>query len=88
MEKISEDMDLWADVSSLNFDDWMQYEIAKTKTKRGKTSYELMMATFAPKLLSSSKVCMLVAPSHATSTAGLAKNILSNNSRPPVGQNT
>ena len=46
------------------------------------------MDTFAPNSLLSSRVCIVVAPSHATSTAGLAKKILSNNSRPPVSQKT
>ena len=57
MEKLTEDMNLWDDVASLDFDKCVQDEMVKTRTKRGKTSHELMMATFAPKPISSSKIC-------------------------------
>ena len=51
MEMLSDDLDLWADLSPLDFDKWLAEEMTKAKDNnyRGRTSYELMMAIFGEK---------------------------------------
>ncbi len=51
LPKLVNDMELWSDWSSLDFDSWVAEEISRAKENghRGKTSYELMMAFFGDK---------------------------------------
>ena len=50
MKRLSEDLDLWADLSPLDFDLWLEEELAKSSTNScGKTSYEMMMVLFGAK---------------------------------------
>ena len=48
MDKLSVDMDLWADLSPLDFDKWLADAMttANIRGYRGKSSYEMMMAIF------------------------------------------
>ena len=47
IDKLTEDMDLWDDLSPLSFDKWKADELQKERKNRpGKTSYELMMSVF------------------------------------------
>jgi hypothetical protein len=48
MNRLSEDLDLWADLSLLDFDKWLAEEMDRRRAAgyKGKTSYELMMGAF------------------------------------------
>ena len=51
MEKLSDDVDLWADLSPLDFDKWLANETrnARGGGHEGQTSYQLMMVVFGEK---------------------------------------
>jgi len=51
MDKLSEDMELWADLSPLDFRTWKDNEMKQARARgyHGKTSYEMMMAIFGSK---------------------------------------
>ena len=47
LDKLTEDMDLWDDLSSLSFDKWKADELKKERmTQPGKTSYKMMIDVF------------------------------------------
>lgn len=56
MDKLSEDMELWADLSPLDFNKWKDEEMKKARARgyQGRTSYEMMMAIFGSKSTPSS----------------------------------
>ena len=49
MEMIINDLDLWADFSSLDFDKWLAKEMTKSRENghQRRTTYELMVAVFS-----------------------------------------
>ena len=67
--KLFEDRNLWADLSPVDFGNWLGEETTKSRDDghQGKTSYELMMAVFGEK--SGSKDRILEEPSLAAWTA-------------------
>ena len=74
MEKLTVDMDLWADLSPLDFDQWLEDAMtaANVRDHIGKSSYEMMMAIFGEKSTNSTSTCASTPPARDTKKQGIS----------------